>query len=357
MNRKDTTMVVTPAYLKTADGRTVFGAELSVDPNSVEWRPSVSQVREAIMSYLVTGLTIPGMPLLPEANDYRAEEPEVERTGELCRAAVLAGRFIDAGHLPNKVIMECAVRGGEMWNHGAIRFPFYDPWVLYHTWDHDVTYREQADEILGRRRAEGPAIAVYLVWATDDETFEVCELQPMRFGNEPMLVIGDRGIFRVPDDRHGHWSSMAPSMMRFVADDQWRSVQNLGKSPYEAASSNIGDPVMACALILATRGIARETIVASDKLQRARAKNRKPPIPNYDKVHTAPYVTAILARGKREKGNGLGGHHASPQFHIRRGHPRDYATGKSIWIMDTLVNATEDQRSNFKANRSHYVVR
>jgi hypothetical protein len=39
------------------------------------------------------------------------------------------------------------------------------------------------------------------------------------------------------------------------------------------------------------------------------------------------------------------------------GHPRNYATGRSIWIADTLVNATEEQRAGFKANRSHYEVR
>jgi hypothetical protein len=39
------------------------------------------------------------------------------------------------------------------------------------------------------------------------------------------------------------------------------------------------------------------------------------------------------------------------------GHPRHYATGRSIWIADTLVNATEEQRRSFKSNRSHYAVR
>jgi hypothetical protein len=134
-------------------------------------------------------------------------------------------------------------------------------------------------------------------------------------------------------------------------------LQNNGQSPQQAASCNIGDPIICCLMILATRGVERETIRPSEKLQRARMKNRKPPIPNYDRVNSEPYVTAVLARGHRERSEGLGGHHASPQFHIRMGHPRSYATGKSIWIADTLVNATDEQRAGFKANRSHYEVR
>lgn len=244
-----------------------------------------------------------------------------------------------------------------MWNQGALGFPFQDPWICYHTWDHQIIW--QGDTPPSLTLPESRAVAVYLVNLADDQNFEVCELQPMKFGRDSLLVIGDRGVFMVPPQGSGtdHISAIAPSMLRFVADDEFRRLQNNGQSPHQAASCNIGDPIMCSLLILATRGVERETISASARLQRARAKNRKPPIPNFDRVQTEPYVTAILARGHRERSESLGGSHASPQFHIRRGHPREYATGRSIWIMDTLVNATDEQRKTFKANRSHYKVR
>ena len=70
-----------------------------------------------------------------------------------------------------------------------------------------------------------------------------------------------------------------------------------------------------------------------------------------------PYVTAIQARGaRRDTSESLGGHHRSPIPHIRMGHPREYASGKSIFIADTLVNVPPELRQGFKGRRSHYRV-
>jgi hypothetical protein len=157
---------------------------------------------------------------------------------------------------------------------------------------------------------------------------------------------------------------IAPAAIRFIVEEEgYRDVNN-GGEPMGAAAGNIGDPVMTALLILNTRNVERETVEAPPKLQRARAKSNKPPIPAFDRVNTAPYVTAILTRGQRRKSEPQGGTHASPQFHIRMGHPRRYtsdrwkaAGGRSIFIADTLVNASDEQREAFKSQRSHYSVR
>jgi hypothetical protein len=324
----------------------------------MEWRPTVTQMRDAVLQFHVTGFNSANMPLLPESREYASTQHEVQMISLQCRKAVQAGRVIDFGHLPNAVISECAKRGGKMWNMGALGFPFSDPWICYHTWDHNIIWQGEGPP--PRVLPEVKAVAVYLVNRSSDTTFEVCELQPMRLSEENLLVIGDRGMFMVPPPELvgvDHISQVAPSILRFVADDEFRALQNNGQSAHEAASCNIGDPIICCLMILATRGVERETVRPPEKLQRARMKSRKPPIPHYDRVLSEPYVTAILARSHRERSEGLGGHHASPQFHIRMGHPRNYATGKSIWIADTLVNATDDQRASFKANRTHYEVR
>jgi hypothetical protein len=345
-----------PKLIKAPDGQVIYGKELTMSLD-MEWRPTITQVRDAVLDFRVTGFNSANLPLLPESREYASTQEEVQLLSSMSREAVLAGRVINFGHLPNLVISECAKRGGKLWNMGALGFPFSDPWICYHTWDHNILWqgKDPPPEVIDVTNA----VAVYLVNRPSDTTFEVCELQTMTLGYENLLVIGDRGMFMVPppDSEHDHISCIAPSILRFVADDDFRNLQNNGQSPQQAASCNIGDPIICCLMILATRGVARETIRASEKLQRARAKNRKPPIPNYDRVASEPYVTAILARGHRERGPDLGGHHASPQFHIRMGHPRNYATGRSIWIADTLVNATDEQRAGFKANRSHYEVR
>jgi len=119
---------------------------------------------------------------------------------------------------------------------------------------------------------------------------------------------------------------------------------------------NVVDPVMTALAILNTKGIVNETIRASDKLNSARRKAGKSIIPPYRKVNSSGYVTALLARQER-KGEGKGGTHASPITHIRMGHLRNYKSGEVSFVRDTIVNASEEARLNFKSTRSHYIVK
>ncbi len=62
-----------------------------------------------------------------------------------------------------------------------------------------------------------------------------------------------------------------------------------------------------------------------DKLQKARRKRGKMPL--------FSYWTLELDLSREESHSGLGGgSHASPRFHLRRGHARQYAPGKWTWI-------------------------
>jgi hypothetical protein len=114
--------------------------------------------------------------------------------------------------------------------------------------------------------------------------------------------------------------------------------------------------------IIGDAGATRETVTAPEKLQRARRRSGKPPIPPYERVPTEAYVTAIMARGAPKlRGEGMGSH-ASPEPHLRRGHIRTYATGRTSLIADTLVNFSEEakaafRRGSFFPNRSHYAAK
>ncbi|HEY2617480.1 MAG TPA: hypothetical protein VGI78_09105, partial [Acetobacteraceae bacterium] len=150
----------------------------------------------------------------------------------------------------------------------------------------------------------------------------------------------------------------APYALRFITDQVARAQINDGGTPGSAAAANVGDPLMTALLILNTRGVERETIAASEKLQKARRKSGKLPIPSYQRVNAAPYVTAIQMRGKaRARGEDQGGTHASPVPHLRIGHPRTYADGHVTFIRDTLVNVEASQRAEFLRTRSHYTVK
>lgn len=65
------------------------------------------------------------------------------------------------------------------------------------------------------------------------------------------------------------------------------------------------------------------------KLQKARAKRGKQPL--------FSYWTLELDLSRPESSESLGGTHASPRLHLRRGHPRQYAPGKWTWVQPCAV--------------------
>lgn len=68
----------------------------------------------------------------------------------------------------------------------------------------------------------------------------------------------------------------------------------------------------------------------SDKIQKARAKRGKKPLFSY-------WTLELDLPKSKEVGADLGGTHASPRLHLRRGHPRQYAPGKYCWVQPCVV--------------------
>lgn len=65
------------------------------------------------------------------------------------------------------------------------------------------------------------------------------------------------------------------------------------------------------------------------KLQKAREKRGKQPLFSY-------WTLQLDARADGG-GEGMGGTHAGPRLHLRRGHPRQYAQGKWTWVQACVV--------------------
>lgn len=327
-------------------GALVHGFETTVNEVG-PWAPIVTQVREAILKgHVVGGHMFHEM--LPPALVKRLapNQQDVEEIAEGCNDAARAGRLIDFGVWTNDVIKHAGNRGGPLYGRGAIGHPFSRSYVFMHTWEESTS--------------------VYLVNPLEPDKLaggdcECIELQPASISGEKVLVISDRIILQPPADpeqqkdyKKYHCAAI-PSLWRYVPGAE---AMNGGVEPANAAAGNVLDPLMTALLILSTRGIQRETVAVSDKLQKARAKNNKPPIPPYDRVFSAPYVTAIQARRARGRVEPKGGTHASPTPHLRMGHVRQYASGVQCFVRDALVNMTEDAKKAWlTGNRSHYSVK
>ena len=64
------------------------------------------------------------------------------------------------------------------------------------------------------------------------------------------------------------------------------------------------------------------------KLQKARLKKGKQPLFSYWTLELKP---------QNDSKNALGGTHASPRVHLRRGHPRQYKIGEWTWVQPCMV--------------------
>lgn len=334
--------------LNTRDIDTPAGRVHGIEANLRDmeaWHPMVTQVRDLLLrSYVVGPGAFPNMD--PKYIRFCPTQEDVEEIAEGCHVAMLAGRLIDFGDWTQDVIKHGGNRGGPLYNRGAIGHPFRSTYLFMHTWENET--------------------AIYMVNPLEPDVAggdcEIVELQPISFGRERVLMIGDRVLFEPPkddaraDDYRRYHCSAIPSVWRYIYADM--PDVNLGAEPANAAAGNVLDPLMTALLILNTRGIVRETVQTPPKLAKARKKNGKPPIPPYDRVLSAPYVTAIAARRARGRQEPKGGHHASPIPHLRMGHPRTYANGTQTFVRDALVNMGEEAKKAWMTgNRSHYVVK
>lgn len=335
-------------YFNTPNGP-LLGVQAALG-DMTEWHPTVGQMREVMMRQGVIGTGMLEGMLASDIRMYAPTQREVGMVADACVEACRSGRLIDFGHWTNQTVIYSGARGGPLYAKGMIGHPFGLPYILRHTWEGGV--------------------AAYLVVPMEPDKlaggeFEAVELQPLRLRGDTVMMIGDRIIFQPTDtpSSETRWKryrcAAVPSLWRFGPHAEWTNKDATGKDqdPGTAAGGNVLDPVAGALLILSTRGIVRETVRFSEKLQKARAKHGKPPIPPYDLVNSTPYVTAIENRRKKGRSMPKGGTHASPIPHLRMGHLRTNPSGRVSFVRDSLVNMTEATKQAWQSGRSHYEVR
>lgn len=313
-----------------------------------------AQVRDIVLHGLIS--SGPG-----KDEKYMPTSRELDTLHNMCASAVTSGRLIDFGFWPNAVIKESGNRGGILYNESALGHPFSEPYLIMHTWSDPKLHAD-----LGMENYQASCVYLINPFPQQGETcisFEACTFETLTIANERTLCVGDRLWFHgdMSKGRNDYCANVIPFAHRWLSEPRmlaaFQSQLTDGRNFESAAAANVLDPLMTALMILNTRGVKQETVAPSPKLARARARSGKTPIPPYRRVDSQGYVTALLARSQGRHGPSLGGTHASPVMHLRRGHWRNYETGQRSFIRDTLVNADETTRAQFVATRSHYTVK
>jgi hypothetical protein len=135
--------------------------------------------------------------------------------------------------------------------------------------------------------------------------------------------------------------------IKFLRRDQFVHVLPLGEDAYSyyppeeqrlRAATDVADEALAVMHLLIAlsldKGRHTTTPPVSEKLNRKRAKQKKPPLFEYKVLDI---VADVLSPPKEVIHGREGHHHASPRMHTRRGHVRKLASGKATWIRNAIV--------------------
>jgi hypothetical protein len=215
--------------------------------------------------------------------------------------------MIDFGYVPNDVILQESAHSRDLFEANEFEHP-YNQWVAVSRWEGGMN--------------------AYLIDTTvfgDDPIF-ICELYGVAIpGLPPAILLYDMvGVRPKPGD-----TLINPARFKVPQTEK----------DLTARACNSMEPVVTFLRMLADASIPIVRHDAPEKLQKARAKAGKVPIPPHHEVQTRDYVSMIQA--SKQANPGRGGHHASPRAHWRRSHKRVLASGKVVPVRPTRVNWRE----------------
>jgi hypothetical protein len=150
---------------------------------------------------------------------------------------------------------------------------------------------------------------------------------------EGVCLLGVSGnCFSTPAPKPGYESGCLHPERLKNGDIVW-------KSPDESKEETLGDIIAVILSLIADARSPVARVEAPDKLNKARAKRGKPPIPPYWRIEP-PKPTVLVPNAARDAvATKSGGTHASPRPHERRGHPRHLSGDRTVWVRSARVNA------------------
>jgi hypothetical protein len=225
---------------------------------------------------------------------------------------VREGRMIDFGRVPNAVIKAESTRSREMFEAGELLHPYPEGWLGVTWWEGGCngyyvrpSSRGPGDvmvaELYGVATSVGDAVMLY-------DTVHV-----------QVHGIGDTKVTPAPMHMSQGWNG---DEKKFV----------IGRA------ANSLDPLVTMLRLLADASVPVERVVAPEKLNRARVKAGKSPIPDHSVVHAHDYISQLTAHASRRTAGDGTGRHASPVAHWRRSHQRHLSSGRVVQVRSSKVN-------------------
>jgi hypothetical protein len=242
--------------------------------------------------------------------------------------ALSSGALFNFGTLANEVIIDTSSRAFPLYNKGHLPAPF-PVWIGAHEFPMQI-YKDEAPRTIW---------CAYVVRHNDDGSFIVTELWMRGRGRDCLYAIAGNLLVRSNGSR---WSGEGAS-----------GLPNDLLPGYGGSQ----DAVLAMLMLLNTRGLPVTRNSPAPRLNAARAKSSKPPLPAHWSVDVTTYATALRETNRRDRG-APAGTHASPTPHLRRAHMRNLRTGDAVPVRECVVGlrgTDADEQANPFA-RSHYVV-
>lgn len=242
--------------------------------------------------------------------------------------AIMEGRMIDFGRVPNSVLKAESLRARAAFEGGDLAHPFADGWVGTMSWEggFNAYYVKPSPTVLlvfelyGVETTKGPAVMLY-----DGVAIDVRGPGDTRC--TPVPLVSELSRTPLPEGK---------TRMQFDTE----------------RAANALDPLVTMLRFLADASIPVDPVVPPVRLNKARLKRGKAAIPAHTVVHTADYVTTLLHPHQGGHAS-QGGHHASPVAHFRRSHLRRIAADRVVQVRSSKVN----WRSGDEMHRLFYQVK
>lgn len=282
----------------------------------------------------------------------KAGDPESAAFWRAFSSAMRGAQVFDYGEISEPQFRKEAMGGADLLSEGLLRPP-YEAVVCHYTLSEMPPAKDAENKISFAEFDK----ARYLT--------AIAGPVAMPMGGEAMLHYFVTDFIRIPVEaaarmntpRHYHdtrlWFCAGAGVVHCFPGAYWTG--RLEHNPVEHQSpqdahrllGSLADGVSALSMILCTKGIRLRPEEPSEKLNKKRVKQGKPPLTLVTHVDARGYFEAA-ARTDR------GGTHASPIPHLRRGHIRHYRNGRKKLIKPMFINC----RSMAEIRpRDHYEVK
>lgn len=298
----------------------------SISPASANlyWRASPGDLRRALVEGQL--MVTPGV----DAAHGQASPEKARRALRIAMESIRAGRFFWMGEWPGHTKEDLGhkrrMRGLELFLAGHINHPYEAPYLVGYNYNVQIEIYliDPSGRLLGEA---GPSVVKFVAMdhPAIGRTLALCSGGTVGYGDEPEELRMSLEFF----------FPFLPSHLRA------RECHDFYTAVYYTM------------LVLNTDGVTLRVDRPGDKLNKARIKNRKMPLPPMTLVDTQDYITALQHERYYDHDNEPHGTHASPIPHLRRGHVRRLSATKTTWVRDCMVNILRGGAASPRT-RSHY---